>query len=291
MVIQWFPGHMAKATREVKEKLKLVDIVFELVDARCPLSSHNMYLDEVVKDKKIIIFNKIDLCDRAETAKWKIYFENKGYTVVYTDAKNSNNLNKVIDKAKEELAEKIARQVAKGIKPRAIRSMVIGVPNVGKSTFINKLIKKNVANTANKPGVTKKQQWLKLNKDIELLDTPGILMPKFDNQEIGKKLSLIGSIKDDITPLDDVSLYLIELLKENYLENLNNLYKINVNSDDENVFIMEKVAEKRFKKIGGDYDYDSTIKLLIQDFRTQKFGLITLDNYNDLLENEEQNEN
>ena len=283
MVIQWFPGHMAKATREVKEKLKLVDIVFELVDARCPLSSHNMYLDEVVKDKKkIIIFNKIDLCDRAETAKWKNYFENKGYTVVYTDAKNSNNLNKVIDKAKEELAEKIARQVAKGIKPRAIRSMVIGVPNVGKSTFINKLIKKNVANTANKPGVTKKQQ---------LLDTPGILMPKFDNQEIGKKLSLIGSIKDDITPLDDVSLYLIELLKENYLENLNNLYKINVNSDDENVFIMEKVAEKRFKKIGGDYDYDSTIKLLIQDFRTQKFGLITLDNYNDLLENEEQNEN
>ena len=116
-------------------------------------------------------------------------------------------------------------------------------------------------------------------------------MPKFDNQEIGKKLSLIGSIKDDITPLDDVSLYLIELLKENYLENLNNLYKINVNSDDENVFIMEKVAEKRFKKIGGDYDYDSTIKLLIQDFRTQKFGLITLDNYNDLLENEEHNEN
>ena len=251
-----------------------------------------MYLDEVVKDKKkIIIFNKIDLCDRAETAKWKSYFENKGYTVVYTDAKNSNNLNKVIDKAKEELAEKIARQVAKGIKPRAIRSMVIGVPNVGKSTFINKLIKKNIANTANKPGVTKKQQWLKLNKDIELLDTPGILMPKFDNQEIGKKLSLIGSIKDDITPLDDVSLYLIELLKQSYLENLNNLYKINVTSEDENVSIMEKVAEKRFKKIGGDYDYESTIKLLIQDFRTQKFGLITLDNYSDLLENEEQNEN
>ena len=226
-------------------------------------------------------------CDRKETAKWKNYFENKGYIVVYTDAKNSNNLNKVIDKAKEELAEKIARQVAKGIKPRAIRSMVIGVPNVGKSTFINKLIKKNVANTANKPGVTKKQQWLKLNKDIELLDTPGILMPKFDNQEIGKKLSLIGSIKDDITPLDDVSLYLIELLKNNYLENLNNHYKLNVKAEDENLTIMEKIAEKRFKKIGGDYDYDSTIKLLIQDFRTQKFGLITLDNYNEIVNNEE----
>ena len=251
-----------------------------------------MYLDEVVKDKKkIIIFNKIDLCDRTETAKWKNYFEKKGYTVVYTDAKNSNNLNKVIDKAKEELAEKIARQVAKGIKPRAIRSMVIGVPNVGKSTFINKLIKKNVANTANKPGVTKKQQWLKLNKDIELLDTPGILMPKFDNQEIGKKLSLIGSIKDDITPLDDVSLYLIELLKQSYLENMNNLYKIDVTADDENVFIMEKIADKRFRKIGGDYDYDSTIKLLIQDFRTQKFGLITLDNYNDMINEEVSDEN
>ena len=286
MVIQWFPGHMAKATREVKEKLKLVDIVFELVDARCPLSSHNMYLDEVVKDKKkIIIFNKIDLCDRQETAKFKKYFEERGYTVVYTDAKNSNTLNNVIEKAKEELAEKIARQIEKGIKPRAIRSMVIGVPNVGKSTFINKLIKKNVANTANRPGVTKKQQWLKLNKDIELLDTPGILMPKFDNQEIGKKLSLVGSIKDDITPLDEVSLYLIELLKTHYLENLNSYYKINVTSEDTNLEIMERVAEKRFKKISGDYDYDSTIKLLIQDFRTQKFGNITLDSYSELIEN------
>ena len=181
--------------------------------------------------------------------------------------------------------------MAKGIKPRAIRSMVIGVPNVGKSTFINTLIKKNVANPANKPGFTKKQQWLKLNKDIELLDTPGILMPKFDNQEIGKKLSLIGSIKDDITPLDDVSLYLIELLKQSYLENMNNLYKIDVTADDENVFIMEKIADKRFKKIGGDYDYDSTIKLLIQDFRTQKFGLITLDNYNDMINEEVSDEN
>ena len=182
MVIQWFPGHMAKATREVKEKLKLVDIVFELVDARCPLSSHNMYLDEVVKDKKkIIIFNKIDLCDRAETAKWKSYFENKGYTVVYTDAKNSNNLNKVIDKAKEELAEKIARQVAKGIKPRAIRSMVIGVPNVGKSTFINKLIElttgdKNVITTSHFPGTTLGMIEIPLDRATSIYDTPGIIL-------------------------------------------------------------------------------------------------------------------
>ena len=182
MVIQWFPGHMAKATREVKEKLKLVDIVFELVDARCPLSSHNMYLDEVVKDKKkIIIFNKIDLCDRKETAKWKNYFENKGYVVVYTDAKNSNNLNKVIDKAKEELAEKIARQVAKGIKPRAIRSMVIGVPNVGKSTFINKLIEltsgdKNVITTSHFPGTTLGMIEIPLDRATSIYDTPGIIL-------------------------------------------------------------------------------------------------------------------
>lgn len=287
MTIQWFPGHMAKATREVKENLKLVDIVFELVDARCPMSSHNMYLDEVVKDKKkVIIFNKIDLCDKKETAKWKKYFEENGYTVVYADAKNSNSLNDIITKAKEELSEKLERMIAKGMKPRAIRSMVIGVPNVGKSTFINKMIKKNVANTANRPGVTKKQQWLKLNKDIELLDTPGILMPKFDNQEIGKKLSLVGSIKDDITPLDDVSLYLLEILKKNYLESLNNVYKINVTSDSENLEIMEAIAKKRFKMIAGDYDYESTIKLLIQDFRTQKFGLITLDNFKDMMDNE-----
>ena len=147
-----------------------------------------------------------------------------------------------------------------------------------------------MAKTGNKPGVTKGNQWIKLKGQIELLDTPGILMPKFDNQEIGKKLSLIGSIKDDITPLDDVSLYLIELLKNNYLENLNNHYKLNVKAEDENLTIMEKIAEKRFKKIGGDYDYDSTIKLLIQDFRTQKFGLITLDNYNEIVNNEENNE-
>lgn len=282
MVIQWFPGHMAKATREVKENLKMVDIVFELVDARCPLSSHNMYLDQVVKDKKkVIIFNKIDLCDKKETAKWKKYFEENNYTVVYSDAKNSTHLNHIIDKAKEELAEKIAKMVAKGMKPRAIRTMVIGVPNVGKSTFINKIIKKNVANTANRPGVTKKQQWLKLNKDIELLDTPGILMPKFDNQEIGKKLALIGSIKDDITPLDDVAIYLIEYLKANHLDQLNNLYKIDIKKDDENISIMEEIAKKRFKLIAGDYDYESVIKLLIQDFRNQKFGLITLDQYED----------
>ncbi len=287
MVIQWFPGHMAKATREVRENLKMVDIVFELVDARCPLSSHNMYLDEVVKDKKkVIIFNKIDLCDKKETQKWRRYFEDNGYAVVYADAKNSNNLNDVINKAKEELSEKIARMVAKGMKPRAIRTMVIGVPNVGKSTFINKIIKKNVANTANRPGVTKKQQWLKLNKDIELLDTPGILMPKFDNQEIGKKLSLIGSIKDDITPLDEVSLYLLEILKHHYLDKLNSVYKINVTETTENLEIMEQIAKKRFKLIAGDYDYESTIKLLIQDFRTQKFGLITLDSFEEMMQHE-----
>lgn len=283
-VIHWFPGHMAKATREVKENLKKVDIVFELVDARVPLSSHNLYLDEVVKDKKkIIIFNKIDLCDKKETSKWKTYFEKKGYVVVYTDSKNGKKLTEVLNKAKEELASKLNKMIEKGVKPRAIRTMVIGIPNVGKSTFINKMINKNIANVANKPGVTKKQQWLKLNKDIELLDTPGILMPKFDNQEIGKKLSLIGSIKDDITPLDEVSLFLIQFLKENHLEQLSEHYKIKVDKDDDNLKIMEEIAKKRFKLLDGDYDYDSTIKLLINDFRNQKFGNITLDKYEDLI--------
>lgn len=287
MTIQWFPGHMAKATREVKEKLKMVDIVYELVDSRAPISSHNLYLDDIVKDKKkIIIFNKFDLCNKNETAKWKNYFEKKGYVVVYTDSKNSNNLNEIISKSKQELSEKINKMISKGMKPRAIRTMVIGVPNVGKSTFINKIIKKNIANTANKPGVTKKQQWLKLNKDIELLDTPGILMPKFTNQETGKKLSLIGSIKDDIVALDNVALYLIEFLKTNHLAKFKEVYSIDISESEENLLIMEKIAKKRFKMISGDFDYDSTIRLLIQDFRTQKFGNITLDIYEDAVSNE-----
>jgi len=217
--IQWYPGHMAKAKREAIEKLKLVDVVIELVDARIPESSRNPIIEEIKGQKKqLILLNKVDLADPSQTKRWNDYFTSQGIKVLTTEAKDGKGIKQVKAAIKELMAPVFEKNLEKGIRPRPIRLMVLGIPNVGKSTFINKLIKKNVANTANKPGVTKKQQWLKLNKDIELLDTPGILMPKFDNQEIGKKLSLIGSIKDDITPLDDVSLYLIELLKHNYLE-------------------------------------------------------------------------
>ena len=285
MVIQWFPGHMKKATREVKENLKKVDMVFEVVDSRCPKSSHNKYLEEVLQNKKrIIIFNKIDLANKKESEKIKKEFEKKGYTVVFCDSKNANNLNGLIKESKNLIKEKIEKLKEKGLNKRKVRAMVVGMPNVGKSTLINKIMGKKIATAKNIPGVTKKQQWLKLNKDIELLDTPGILVPKFENQQIAKKLSLIGLIKDDITPLDEVALYLLDFIKENNPQKIEELYKIEIKNLT-NIEIMEEIAKKRFKKVSGDYDYDSVINLLIKDFRTQKFGKITLDKCDEKYEN------
>ena len=291
MKIQWYPGHMTKAKRAMSDAIKLVDIIIEMTDARAPEATRNPEIMELGSNKsRIIILNKADLSDESANNRWASHYKEQGYECMFMDSRKKNGVNALIKAIENVSKEKRERDAKRGIKNRPVRAMVAGIPNVGKSTLINSVSGRAMAKTGNKPGVTKGNQWIKLKGQIELLDTPGILMPKFDNQEIGKKLSLIGSIKDDITPLDDVSLYLIELLKNNYLENLNNHYKLNVKAEDENLTIMEKIAEKRFKKIGGDYDYDSTIKLLIQDFRTQKFGLITLDNYNEIVNNEENNE-
>ena len=248
--LHWYPGHMTKAVRQMKEDIKLIDVVIELVDARIPMSSRNPDIDSLAANKsRVIVLNKADLADDRATDEWVKHFESKGLIAAKLNSKNGNGIKQVKDAIAKAAETKMARDRARGILNRPVRAIVGGIPNVGKSTFINSFAGRAVTKTGNKPGVTKGKQWIRLNKQVELLDTPGILMPKFDNQEIGKKLSLIGSIKDDITPLDDVSLYLIELLKNNYLENLNNHYKLNVKAEDENLTIMEKIAEKRFKKI------------------------------------------
>ena len=207
MTIQWFPGHMAKARREVTENLKIVDIVFELVDARLPLSSRNPMIDEVIHQKtRLLILNKVDMADEAETRKWIAYFAKEGPAVAINSLEGKG-LQAVIKLAKEILKPKWERMKSRGIKPRAIRAMIVGIPNVGKSTLINRFAKKNIAKTGNTPGVTKAQQWIKVEKEIELLDTPGILWPKFEDQEVGYKLALTGAIKDAVTNMEDLAIY------------------------------------------------------------------------------------
>lgn len=237
MAIQWYPGHMAKAKREVSEQLKKVDVVFELVDARIPYSSRNPMIDEVIKQKpRVVILNKKDMTNLKELEKWEQYFEEKGYYPVAVDAKHGKNLKDVEKAAIQATKEKFDREKAKGLRPRAIRAMIVGIPNVGKSTLINKLANRSIAQTGNKPGVTKQQQWIKVGTSLQLLDTPGILWPKFEDEEVGKKLSLTGAIKDSIVHLDEVAIYGLQFMIEKDLEGLKKHYNIDV---DEEAGILE----------------------------------------------------
>ena len=205
--VQWYPGHMAKAMREMEEKLKIVDIVLELIDARIPLSSQNPSINQslIQKNKpRLVILNKIDMADSQVNKEWLKYFEDQGIRCLLVDSNKGINTNKITNICKEVLKEKLERERLKGLKPRSIRTMVIGIPNVGKSTLINKLVGRNTAITGNKPGVTKAQQWIRINKDLDLLDTPGVLWPKFDDIKVGYNLAITGAIKDDILHRDDM---------------------------------------------------------------------------------------
>ena len=208
MTIQWFPGHMAKARRQVTEKLKLIDIIFELVDARLPLSSRNPMIDEIIQHKpRLVLLNKADMADKQVTKEWIHYFQEKNITALAINSHTGTGMKEIVTAAQGILTEKFERYKARGAKPRAIRAMIVGIPNVGKSTLINRLAKKNIAKTGNTPGVTKAQQWIKVGKELELLDTPGILWPKFEDQEVGQKLALTGAIKDAVLNLEDVALF------------------------------------------------------------------------------------
>lgn len=285
MTIQWFPGHMAKARREVTEKLKLVDIIFELVDARIPQSSRNPMIDEIIQHKpRIILLNKADMADKEITKQWIKYFQNQGMKALAINSQEGQGMKDIVAASHEILKEKFDRMRAKGVKPRAIRAMIVGIPNAGKSTLINRLAKKNIARTGNTPGVTKAQQWIKVGKDMELLDTPGILWPKFEDQQIGLKLALTGAIKDTILNLQDIAIYALRFFEENYPERMKERYKLDEIPEDILV-LYDKIGKLRGCLMGGgQIDYDKVTELVIREFRTEKWGPISLEHPNDLQE-------
>ena len=277
MNFQWYPGHMTKAKRQMQEDIKLIDLVIELVDARIPLSSRNPDIDELGKNKyRLILMNKADLADKKKTEKWSTYFKEKGFFVVSLDARTKNSMKTITDIVMEACKEKIERDRKRGIKNRPVRAMVVGIPNVGKSTFINSYAGKACAKTGNKPGVTKGKQWIRRNKNVELLDTPGILWPKFEDQMVGLRLALIGSIKDEILNVDELAVELMKYLTVHYPGLLNERYE--VEEAQEITDMIYEVAKNRNCMLkGGEPDYSKAAALIIEDFRSGKLGKITLE--------------
>lgn len=276
--IQWFPGHMAKAQREIEEKLKLVDVVLELIDARIPFSSINPNFENLLKNKaKLIVMTKVKMADPIYNNKWKEYYEKNNCKIILVDSISGLNINKITGLLKEILKDKIEKDLKRGIKARAIKTMVIGIPNVGKSTLINTLVGKKMAQTANKPGVTKAQQWIRINKDLDLLDTPGVLWPKFDDVIIGYNLALTGAIRDDIVHKDDMTLYFINFLKKEYKENFVKRYDLNDEVLEDNIEVLNYIARKSGFVHNGRIDYERVYELIINDFRSLKLGCITIE--------------
>ncbi|MBQ6811879.1 MAG: ribosome biogenesis GTPase YlqF [Agathobacter sp.] len=277
MNFQWYPGHMTKAKRQMQEDIKLIDLVVEIVDARIPFSSRNPDIDELGKNKyRLILMNKADLADKKLTDKWSTYFKSKGYFVVSLDARSKAGMKSITDIIMEACKEKIERDLKRGIKNRPVRAMVVGIPNVGKSTFINSYAGKACAKTGNKPGVTKGKQWIRLSKNVELLDTPGILWPKFEDQMVGLRLALIGSIKDEILNIDELAIELIKYLVEAYPGILAERYAIEEVENPTDILISIAKSRNCISK-GGELDYSKAAILLIDDFRSGKLGKLTLE--------------
>ncbi len=276
MNIQWYPGHMTKAKRAMKEDIKLIDLIIELVDARVPLSSRNPDIDDLGMNKaRIVLLNKSDLADERFNKAWTEYFEAQGFHVLKVNSKSGSGLKQINGIVQEACKEKIERDRRRGILNRPVRAMVVGIPNVGKSTFINSFAGKACAKTGNKPGVTKGNQWIRLNKSLELLDTPGILWPRFEDQKVGVKLAMIGSINDQILNKDELAIELIRFLNRDYPNVLLNRYGIEVDNEFK---ILEEVAKARSCLAkGGEFDLIKASNLLIDDFRNGKLGRMTLE--------------
>lgn len=277
MNYQWYPGHMTKARRMMQENIKLIDLVIELVDARIPISSRNPDIDELGKQKaRLILLNKADLAEESKNQEWSTYFTQLGYFVVPVNSKAGKGVKAVMNVIKDACAAKIERDRKRGILNRPVRAMVVGIPNVGKSTFINALAGKAATKTGNKPGVTKGKQWIRLNKQVELLDTPGILWPKFEDKEVGLKLALIGSIKDEVLQTEELALSFIDLLLVKYPQVLAKKYDLV--EEGKNYEILEQIAKNRNCLVKGNtYDLEKAAALLLDDFRNGRLGRLTLE--------------
>ena len=277
MDFQWYPGHMTKAKRMMQENMKLIDIMIELVDARIPLSSRNPDIDELGKNKaRLILLNKADLAENRRNDEWMEYFKKQGYSVVKVNSKKGGGIKSIQSVIQEACKEKMERDRKRGILNRPVRAMVVGIPNVGKSTFINALAGKACAKTGNKPGVTKGKQWIRLNKSVELLDTPGILWPKFEDQEVGMRLAYIGSIKDDILNIEELALGLIGYLQEFYPAALKERYSLEEGQKPLDILTAVAKARGCLKK-GEELDYEKASRLLLEEFRSGKLGKVTLE--------------
>ena len=277
MHFQWYPGHMTKAKRMMQENIKLIDLVIELVDARIPMSSRNPDIDELGKNKaRLILLNKSDLAEDKWNDAWADFFKAKGYSVLKVNSKKGGGIKSIQGVIQEACKEKIERDRKRGILNRPIRAMVVGIPNVGKSTFINALAGKACAKTGNKPGVTKGKQWIRLNKNVELLDTPGILWPKFEDQTVGLHLAFIGSIKDEVLQTEELSLEVIKFLLANQKGLLASHYTME--EDEDAVVCLQKIAESRHCLVrGSELDLEKAAKILVDDFRNGRLGKITLE--------------
>ena len=274
-MIQWFPGHMAKAKREIEESLRLVDIVYELLDARIPYSSKNPMISELLKNKpRLILLTKSDMADGSYTNKWQKYFMEQGFASLTIDSISGLHINKIISLSQEILKDKFEKEKARGLKPRPIRGMIVGIPNVGKSTLINRLVKKKATNVGNKPGITKAQQWVRLNANLELLDTPGVLWPKFEDQKVGMHLAITGAIRDEILKSSDLAYYLLDFMKANYEKKLFERY--NVSTGLSNLEILKHIALMRGISEKEDVE-EKASDVIVNDFRNLRLGRITLD--------------
>jgi len=276
MAINWYPGHMAKTKREIKEKIDLIDVVFEIIDARIPKSSKNVDINELIKNKPhILIMTKIDLADKTKTVQWINYYKEQGYKVIGMDLVNNPNLNEIFNEINKISKEINTKRQKKGLKERNVRVLILGIPNVGKSTLINRLVGKKATNVGNKPGITKKLEWIRINDDIELLDTPGILWPRFDNQQVALNLAAMTAIKEEVLDIEEVAIYIINTMLKMYPDNIKNRY--NLKDTNDIVDILDQIGKRIGAIRNRETDYEKVYITILKDLREGYLGKVTFD--------------